>query len=67
MFQDGRAALHLASSGGHIDAVTALTLNGADVNAQDLVSYIWIRIQIYINLICTFCGNFVRFVEIWVN
>ena len=36
--QDGRTALHLASAAGHIETVTALTLNGADVSAQDLVS-----------------------------
>jgi ankyrin repeat protein len=37
-FQDGQTALHAAAVAGHIDAVTALTLNGADANAQDFVS-----------------------------
>ncbi len=36
--QDGQTALHLAAIAGHIDTGTALTLNGADVNAQDFVS-----------------------------
>ena len=38
LLQDGRTALHLASAAGHIETVTALTLNGADVSAQDFVS-----------------------------
>jgi len=37
---EGRTALHLAAAAGHLDAVVALTLNGADVDAQDYVSCI---------------------------
>ena len=40
LFQDGKTALHLASSAGHSDTVAALILNGADVAAQDHVSKI---------------------------
>lgn len=38
-FQNGNAALHVAAARGHVDTVTALTLNGADVNAQNYVSF----------------------------
>lgn len=49
-FQDGKTALHLAAFSGHIETVTALALNGAEVNAQDFVS-----------LICLFtCGEAAR-------
>ena len=40
LLQDGKTALHLASSAGHSDTVAALILNGADVAAQDHVSKI---------------------------
>ena len=36
--QEGKSALHLAAASGHSEAVAALTLNGADVSAQDFVS-----------------------------
>ena len=36
--QEGKSALHLAAAFGHSEAVAALTLNGADVSAQDFVS-----------------------------
>ena len=37
--QDGKTALHLAASSGHSESVAALILNGADVTAQDNVSF----------------------------
>ena len=36
--QDGKTALHVAAGNGHVETVAALTLNGADVSAQDHVS-----------------------------
>jgi len=36
--QNGRNALHLASSAGHADVVAALILAGCDVNVSDSVS-----------------------------
>ncbi|TRY76946.1 hypothetical protein TCAL_14700 [Tigriopus californicus] len=36
--QDGRTVLHLAAANGFLETVAALTLHGADVNAQDFTS-----------------------------
>jgi ankyrin repeat protein len=38
VLQNGRNALHLASSAGHSDVVAALILAGCDVNVSDSVS-----------------------------
>ena len=38
VWQEGRSALHIASTQGYTEAVAALTLNGADVSSQDFVS-----------------------------
>jgi len=38
LLQNGRNALHLASSAGHADVVAALILAGCDVNVSDSVS-----------------------------
>ena len=40
--QEGKSALHLAAALGHSEAVAALTLNGADVSAQDFVSNLFL-------------------------
>ena len=37
---DGRTSLHLAAANGHRDLLTILIGQGADVDAQDNVSYI---------------------------
>jgi len=39
LFQNGKTALHVAATAGHKETVAALTLNGADVSAQDHVSF----------------------------
>lgn len=38
-FQDGKTALHVAAAHGRVETVAALTLNGADVTAQDHVRF----------------------------
>ena len=38
-FQDGNTALHVAAAHGRVETVAALTLNGADVTAQDHVRF----------------------------
>ena len=38
LLQNGRNALHLASSAGHADVVAALILAGCEVNVSDSVS-----------------------------
>lgn len=35
---DGKTALHLAALHGHTETVSALSMNGADISAQDFVS-----------------------------